>query len=110
MKTPPPDGLTLGTAYTLSKGVGSFESSPQNYYNRRADRGEVSFDRTHMLVVNYVYGPPFARSLKGLAGGVAKGWVASGIVTFEPSFPLTPGLSSATQDWRRVLTSLRVPP
>jgi len=89
-------GLTLGTAYTWSKGVGLFETTPQNYYNRRADRGEVSFDRTHVLVVNYVYELPFARSLTGLAGGVAKGWEASGIVTFESGFPLTPGFSSAT--------------
>jgi hypothetical protein len=73
-----------------------FETTPQNYYNRRADRGEVSVDRTHVLVVNYVYELPFARSLTGLAGGVAKGWEASGIVTFESGFPLTPGFSSAT--------------
>ena len=90
------NGLSFGAAYTWSKtwGLGSY---PQNPYDENADYGLTGFSRTNVLAVNYVYELPFFRNMTGVAGGVLKGWEATGIVTFESGFPLTMSLSTPTQ-------------
>jgi len=89
-------GLSFGAAYTWSKSIG-VQGTPQNFYNANADRGPVGFDRTHILVLNYVYDLPVFSHSKGLTHSVLGGWEASGLVTFESGFPLTPGFTSGTQ-------------
>jgi hypothetical protein len=94
-------GLSFGTAYTYSKTIGlsaatGMYTGPQNTYNIKAERGPASFDRTHVLVLNYVYDVPLFRQVTGAGGAILHGWEATGIVTFESGFPLTPGFTSDT--------------
>jgi hypothetical protein len=96
-------GMTLAAAYTWSRaiGIGGVEglgsSTVQNAYNLAAERGPTGYDRTHVLVANFVYQLPFLHSLTGAPGLVLKGWEATGVVTFESGMPLTAGYSSPTQ-------------
>ncbi|HEY6272967.1 MAG TPA: carboxypeptidase regulatory-like domain-containing protein [Terriglobales bacterium] len=90
------NGLSFGVAYTWSKTWG-LSSYPQNPYDQNADYGLTGFSRTNVLAVNYIYELPFFRSMTGVAGGVLKGWEATGIITLESGFPLTMGLSTPTQ-------------
>jgi hypothetical protein len=94
-------GLQFGSAYTWSKSIGlsganGLGSTAQNSYNLKAERGLTAFDRTQMLVLNYVYDLPFFHSMTGVGGAVLKGWETTGIISFESGFPLTPALSSST--------------
>lgn len=95
-------GLMFGTAYTWSRaigymGAGGFEGdTPQDPYNLKAEKGVSDFDRTHMLIINYVYELPFAHTLRGVAGGVLKGWETTGIAIFESGMPVNPGISTLT--------------
>jgi hypothetical protein len=89
-------GLSYGVAYTWSKTLG-LSSSPQNAYNGRADYGLTSFNRTNVLVLNYVYELPFFHAMTGFPGAVLKGWETTGIITFQSGFPLNIGLSTPTQ-------------
>ena len=57
-------GLMFGLAYTFSRAIGDasdFNESPQDSYNLKAERGLLSFDRTHMFVGNYIYELPIFR-------------------------------------------------
>jgi hypothetical protein len=95
-------GLTLNGAYTWSRAIAEAGGagvgvSPQNSYNLGADRGLAAFDRTHVLVLNYVYQMPFFRGLTGVPGGFVKGWELTGVTTFQSGLPVTPSFSSATQ-------------
>jgi hypothetical protein len=95
-------GLTLATSYTWSKAIGlsgasGLGSGPQNTYNLRAERGLASFDRTHILVLNYVYDLPFFRQMPGIGRTLLSGWEATGIFALQSGLPLTPGFTSPTQ-------------
>ena len=94
-------GLQFGAAYTWSKTIGlsganGLGSTAQNAYNLRAERGPAAFDRTHILVLNYIYELPVFRGMTGIGGALLKGWETTGIVTFESGFPLTPAFTSST--------------
>ncbi len=78
-------------------GVSGYEGlQPQNPYNLKAEKGISEFDRPQMLIINYVYELPFARSYKGVAGALAKGWETTGIAIFESGLPVDPGISTLT--------------
>lgn len=62
---------------------------PQDSYNRRADRGPSSFDRTHRFTVNGVYEVPFFRDQQGFAGKLAGGWQINPFLTFQSGAPFT---------------------
>ncbi|MBI5281889.1 MAG: TonB-dependent receptor [Candidatus Solibacter usitatus] len=62
---------------------------PQDSYNRRADRGPSTFDRTHRFTVNGVYEVPFLRDQKGFAGKVVGGWQISPFLTLQTGAPFT---------------------
>jgi hypothetical protein len=94
-------GLSFGAAYTWSKAIStctgsSLDGCTQNYYNLAAERGLASFDRPHMLVMNYVYDIPVFKGMTGVGGAVLKGWEATGLVTLQSGMAMTPGYSSAT--------------
>ena len=61
----------------------------QDSYNRRADRGPSTFDRTHRLSVNGVYEVPFFREQKGFLGKLAGGWQVSPFMTLQTGAPFT---------------------
>jgi hypothetical protein len=93
-------GLQFGSVYTWSKTIGlsganGLGSGPQNSYDLKSERGPAAFDRTHILVLNYVYHLPIFEKMTGAGSVVLKGWETTGIVTFESGFPLTPGFSSS---------------
>jgi Carboxypeptidase regulatory-like domain/TonB-dependent Receptor Plug Domain len=90
------NGLSFGVVYTWSKAWG-LSSNPQNAYDGNADYGLLSFSRTNVMAINYVYEFPFFRQMKGVAGAVLKGWESTGIITLESGAPLTMGLSTGTQ-------------
>jgi hypothetical protein len=56
----------------------------------------TAFDRTHILVLNYVYDLPFFHAMTGTLAGILRGWETTGIITFESGFPLTPTFTSST--------------
>jgi hypothetical protein len=91
----------LGVAYTWSKAM-SIDSAYGDGLNpisfKKANYGPVSFDHTHIAVINYIYDlPKLAKPgtfLNNVIGrGVLNNWVLSGVTTFESGYPTTIGYS-----------------
>lgn len=87
--------LTLNVAYTFSKVITNASgdlNAVQNPLDPNADRGPASFDRTHMLVLNYVWQLPifsgYNRALKAVLGG----WQSSSLLNVKSGEPVTVGL------------------
>lgn len=84
--------LQFGLAYTFSKAlnyndtdtdmVNSLVNARSYYY------GVASYDRTHILSINYIYELPDAPWKNGLSRAVLNGWQVSGITTFSSGAPL----------------------
>ena len=97
-------GLTFGAAYTFSKTLTTANdiNDITNPFNTRAyDYKLAGFDRTHVLVVNYVYDlPGLGRYLgdKKFARAVFNNWQISGISQLVTGTPLELGLSIAGLD------------
>jgi hypothetical protein len=92
-------GLLFETVYTWSKTItdaSGFGETPQNSYNLRAERGLASFDRPHVLVLNYIYDIPFFRSQRGFLGEALGGWELSGITQFQSGQPINIGVTGGT--------------
>lgn len=84
--------LTLDVAYTFSKVLTNASSdgySPQDSRNPGADRGLASFDRTHILVANYVWKLPSFSEQARLVRRVIGDWEWAGILTGRSGVPLT---------------------
>lgn len=64
-------------------------ATPQDPFNRNADRARSSYDRPHRLTGNVVYEFPFLREQKGLAGHVLGGWQANAFFTLQSGTPFT---------------------
>lgn len=64
-------------------------ATPQDPYNRNADRARSSYDRPHRLTGNLVYEFPFLRDQQGLAGHVLGGWQANAFFTLQSGTPFT---------------------
>ena len=96
------EGFKFQTAYTFSRGIGdvmdsngrSVNATPQDSYNLRAERGLLGFDRTHNLVVNYIYELPFLKNRRGAVGRIFGGWEISGITTVSSGPVAAPGIST----------------
>lgn len=95
-------GLTLQAAYTWEHNI---DDSTTTYFSTSVDdnnnlsrwRGTSALNRTHVLVVNYVYDLPFLKSssnsfLKGALGG----WQVSGITSFFSGEPVDFNCGSVT--------------
>ena len=93
-------GLQFGVAYTFSKalGTGSADGSTYSPYftARSRNYGPLSFDRTHVLVINYMYDLPKVGSRLGFkpAGWVLDNWQVSGITSFISGAAFTPSFST----------------
>lgn len=89
-------GLQFGVSYTWSKALGvadSDTSSLSPYFSPRSrNYGPMSFDRTHIAVINYMYDLPKLGSRINArpAKWVLDNWQVSGITTFSTGAPLTP--------------------
>ncbi len=97
-------GLTLQAAYTLSRSennllaVGGGDLAQiSNPYDRNYDKGPSPFDRTHIMVLNYVYDLPFfAHSGSRFTKAMLGGWQISGITTIESGLAVTPAADAST--------------
>lgn len=94
--------LSGGVAYTWSKSMGTTDNdgSVNNPFNMRtADYSVLGNDRTHVLVINYLYNlPKFIHSTSafGKVGGViANNWQLSGITSIQSGAPSGIGFSIA---------------
>lgn len=89
--------LMFGVAYTWSRTLGvaaDDTSSITSYFSpREREYGPLSYDRSHVLIVNYVYDlPKLGERLGGkYLGAVLDGWNVSGITSFTTGAPFTPG-------------------
>jgi hypothetical protein len=58
-----------------------------DWYDRKADRGLSSFWAKHVLVGNWSYDLPFAKSMKGAGGLLLKGWQLNSITSVQTGHP-----------------------
>jgi hypothetical protein len=84
---------TVGLSYTYSKALTDNSSdrsnAPQNSYNwHEGEYGPASFDRHHILTLNYVYPLPFLRG-HSFVDRVLGGWQLSGIIAASTGLPST---------------------
>jgi hypothetical protein len=88
--------FTLDLSYTYSKvltDASTDSSSPQDSYNLRADWGPATFDKPHMLIIDYVWQlPSLASSRNALLRGALGGWEWSGILNASSGEPITASL------------------
>jgi len=88
-------GLTFQTAYTWAHNIddaSSVWSSGGNSvddYNMKRWRGTSELNRTHVLVMNYIYDLPFFKnSTNSLVKNTLGGWRVSGITSFFTGMPV----------------------
>jgi len=97
-------GLTFQTAWTLSKNINSVigqnggdlqqSSDP---YNLKYDYGLSPYDRTSVLLVNFIYDLPFfAHASSKAEKSVLGGWQISGIITSETGLALSPSYNNTS--------------
>ncbi len=88
-------GAQFGLAYTWSKALGTASGDGDQVHplnNRMANYGPLGFDRTHVLVINYIYDVPrVARNSNFLDNPVGRAvfnnWQLSGITSFVSGPP-----------------------
>jgi hypothetical protein len=94
-------GLFFGVSYTWSKAMGTALSGGTNdnsfvrpdQYNREANYAPTSFDRRHILAINYVYSTPRLEWGNRLTRLATDGWQISGVVLAQTGAPFTPSVS-----------------
>jgi hypothetical protein len=87
--------LTMNAAYTYSKVLTNASgdlNSVQNPLDPKADKGPASFDRTHMLVFNYVWQLPTLSGSNFAMRTVLGGWQSSSLMNVKTGEPVTVGL------------------
>ena len=82
-------------------GGGADGPVPQDNRNRRADRGNSSFDIGQRFTFSWNYQIPFGKSGsslkdKGITRAILGGWQMNGIATAQTGLPFTPTLASPT--------------
>ncbi len=91
-------GLRAQVSYTFSRSIDDAsginsqdysDGSPYvlDFYDRKIDRGLSQFWAQHVLVANWSYELPFARSMKGAGGLLFKGWQLNSITTVQTGHP-----------------------
>jgi hypothetical protein len=83
-------------AYTWSKAIDATSTGNTAFntaYNSQTDvsasKGLSDFDRTHRIVVSYVYDLPFLRNSTGVVHTALAGWQISGITTLQSGLPFS---------------------
>jgi len=107
-------GQNLLVAYTISKLLSDTDSmtswlqseaggSAQNFYNRRAEKANCSFDVPQRLVVSYTLDLPVGHGKKlfsnvhGPADKLISGWALNGITTEQSGTPIWVGAQTASR-------------
>ena len=84
------NNLQFGLAYTFSRSTDNSSSLTDvlpNAYNANSYFGPSDFDRTNVLVVNYIYKLPFFKNRHNLVGQTLGGWEISGIYQYQSGMP-----------------------
>ncbi len=82
-------GFSLQGSYTFARSIDNVVTPVNSYSGNRMDRSLSGFDRTHVLVLSYVYELPLFGSATGLKKLVFGGWQVSGISRFESGTPFS---------------------
>jgi hypothetical protein len=84
-------GFSFGAAYTWSKTLGTASAAEGEFINivcsRCYDYRPLSFDRQHVLNVNYLYDTPKLKTDNWFLKGVFNGWQITGISQFMTGTP-----------------------
>jgi hypothetical protein len=86
------NNLQFGIAYTHAHSTDNGSSLTDvlpNAYNAHTYFGPSDFDRTDVLVSNYIYKLPFFRDRRNIAGYVLGGWEFSGIYQYQSGTPFS---------------------
>jgi Carboxypeptidase regulatory-like domain/TonB dependent receptor len=83
-------------AYTWSKAIDATSTGNTAFntaYNSQTDvnasKGLSDFDRTHRLVISYVYDLPFLHNSTGFVHAALAGWQVGGITTLQSGLPFS---------------------
>jgi hypothetical protein len=94
-------GVTALVAYTVSKNISDL-TTPQNHYDRRAERAVYAYDVPQRLTVTAAWDLPFGRRRHFFTDAsrtldlAIGGWQLSTFSTFQSGFPLSFGLLRGT--------------
>jgi hypothetical protein len=95
-------GLSLGAAYTWSKALGTAQDVEGNFINivcsRCFDYRILNFDRTHNLVINYLWDLPKLKTDNFLLKSVANNWQVTGVTSFQSGVPTELGFGIPNTD------------
>ena len=86
------NGFKLGVAYTYGKSYDNGSDKRNVLWNTYDDSifwGPSSFDRTHVLVVSYIYDLPFWRDQSTLLRNLLGGWQISGATFIQSGTPFS---------------------
>lgn len=84
--------LQFGIAYTFSRSTDDGSSLTDvlpNAYSNVGYYGLSDFDRTHVLVANYIYQLPLLKHRNAVVRSIAGGWEISGITQAQSGTPLS---------------------
>ena len=93
-------GLQFGASYTFEKALGTASSDTEAvsaYFPARSyNYGPLTFNRTQIMSINYLYDVPGLGKKFGLRplGWVADNWQLSGITLFQTGAPYQPGFTT----------------
>ncbi|MDP2997059.1 MAG: carboxypeptidase-like regulatory domain-containing protein [Bryobacterales bacterium] len=93
-------GFGFGVAYTWSKSLGvasTYNESSTSYFDfRKWEYGPLSFDRSHVFTLNYIWEiPKLGQRLKNkVIGAVTDNWAVTGVTRFQSGAPFMPGFST----------------
>jgi hypothetical protein len=86
------NNLQFSLAYTHSRSMDNGSSLTDvlpNAYNAHSYLGPSDFDRTDVLVINYIYKLPLFKSRRDLLGYTLGGWEISGIYQYQSGTPFS---------------------
>ncbi|HKX31064.1 MAG TPA: TonB-dependent receptor [Blastocatellia bacterium] len=97
-------GIRAQASYTFSRSIDDASGSSSDdydntsqygvdFYDRGRDRGLSAFHATHNLTFNWTWDLPFARSSRGVAAVLFKGWQLNNISSLRSGQPFTVRLS-----------------
>jgi hypothetical protein len=101
--------LSYGMAYTWSKALGTAQDAEGNFINpvcsRCVDYRPLNFDRTHNLVINYLWDLPKLKTDNFLVKSLVNDWQLTGITTFQSGVPteLNFGLPNGVDANQRII-------
>jgi hypothetical protein len=91
------DSLFFGVAYTYSKALTTATSDGSavsvDQFQRLRNYGPASFDRRHVLAINYVYTSPRLKFGNAITHAITDRWQISGVTQATTGVPFNPGFS-----------------